>query len=67
MLFDLDLIERVYKKMQSELKLARSVVNRPLTLTEKILYTHLAHMPTGSCGHAGCNGADGAFAIHAGK
>ncbi len=45
MLFDLDLVKRVYQKMQKELKTVRSHVNKPLTLTEKILYTHLAHMP----------------------
>lgn len=40
MLFDLELVERVYKKMNEKLKSVRRVLGRPLTLTEKILYTH---------------------------
>ncbi len=45
MLFDLDLIQRVYAKQRKELEAARALLNRPLTLTEKILFTHLARMP----------------------
>ncbi|MCE5293145.1 MAG: aconitate hydratase [Chlamydiales bacterium] len=45
MLFDLDLIERVYKKQREDLARVRKLVNRPLTLTEKILFTHFAAMP----------------------
>src|SRR5689334_19281422 len=45
MLFDLDLIKRVYAKQQSDLGKVRSLLKRPLTLTEKILYTHLQSMP----------------------
>ncbi len=41
MLFDLDVIQKTYKKMRDELKCVRSLLQRPLTLTEKILYTHL--------------------------
>ncbi len=46
MLFDLDLIQRVYAKQQQDLTKIRAWINRPLTLTEKILYTHLARLPT---------------------
>ncbi len=45
MLFDLELIKRVYAKQQKELAQVRSLLKRPLTLTEKILYTHLQSMP----------------------
>ncbi len=41
MIFDLDLIERVYSRTPGRVKAARRVVGRPLTLTEKILYAHL--------------------------
>src|SRR6056297_2773453 len=41
MLFDLDLIKNVYASFEDKLKDARNTLNRPLTLTEKILYTHL--------------------------
>lgn len=45
MLFDLDLIQRVYATQKEALDRVRSWLNRPLTLTEKILFTHLSHMP----------------------
>ena len=41
MLFDLDLIRKVYASLPSKISKARSFVNRPLTLSEKILYSHL--------------------------
>ena len=41
MLFNLDLIQAVYAKIPSRVLAARKVFRRPLTLTEKILYTHL--------------------------
>ena len=41
MIFDLDLIERVYSRTPGRVKAARKVVGKPLTLTEKILYAHL--------------------------
>ena len=39
--FDLDMIKAVYDKLPSKIAQARAALNRPLTLTEKILYTHL--------------------------
>jgi aconitate hydratase len=42
MIQDLDVMKRVYENMASRLKTARGALNRPLTLTEKILYSHLA-------------------------
>ncbi|MCB0279648.1 MAG: aconitate hydratase [Calditrichaeota bacterium] len=41
MIFDLDMIKTYYSKMDSKIKKTRKAVNRPLTLTEKILYSHL--------------------------
>lgn len=41
MAFDLDLIKKVYAEMPAKIEAARQLINRPLTLTEKILYAHL--------------------------
>ncbi len=41
MLFDLELIEKVYRAMPEKINQARKFLNRPLTLSEKILYSHL--------------------------
>jgi len=40
MIFDLDMIERVYQRTPGRVRAARKHVGRPLTLTEKILYAH---------------------------
>ncbi len=42
MIFDLELIQKIYATFPSKIEAARKVIGRPLTLTEKILYTHLA-------------------------
>ena len=41
MAFDIEMIRKVYENFSSRLAVVRKVVNHPLTLTEKILYTHL--------------------------
>ncbi len=41
MAFDIEMIKNVYANMTSRVDKARELVGRPLTLTEKILYTHL--------------------------
>src|SRR5687768_939691 len=41
MVFDLDLIKKVYAAMPEKVAEARKLVGRPLTLAEKILYAHL--------------------------
>jgi aconitate hydratase len=41
MVFDLDMIKQVYDRFPARVAAARKAVNRPLTLTEKILYAHL--------------------------
>ncbi len=41
MAFDIDMIREVYKNLPSKVEAARKLIGRPLTLTEKILYSHL--------------------------
>ena len=41
MAFDIDMIKEVYAKMAKKVDAAREVVGKPLTLSEKILYSHL--------------------------
>lgn len=41
MAFDIEMIKKVYAEMPGKIAKAREVLQRPLTLTEKILYTHL--------------------------
>lgn len=41
MAFDLDMIKGVYARMQERVEAARKIVGKPLTLSEKILYSHL--------------------------
>ncbi|MFA5970949.1 MAG: aconitate hydratase [Lentimicrobiaceae bacterium] len=41
MLFDIELVRKVYSLLPSKIDKARKLVNRPLTLSEKILYSHL--------------------------
>ncbi|MEO5594436.1 MAG: aconitate hydratase [Chitinophagaceae bacterium] len=41
MVFDLDMIKKLYGSFAGRINAARKIVGRPLTLTEKILYAHL--------------------------
>jgi aconitate hydratase len=41
MLFDLELIKEVYSEFGDKLLIVRNKIDKPLTLAEKILYTHL--------------------------
>jgi aconitate hydratase len=41
MVFDLDLIKKVYAELPGKVAAARKLTGKPLTLTEKILYAHL--------------------------
>ena len=41
MAFDLDMIKKVYARLGGRVEAARKATGKPLTLTEKILYTHL--------------------------
>ncbi len=42
MAFDIEMIKRVYENFETKVNKARKFLNHPLTLTEKILYAHLA-------------------------
>jgi aconitate hydratase len=53
--FDLDLIKKTYQNLDAKVKAARQVVGKPLTLAEKILYSHLWD---GSASTAFARGAD---------
>ena len=47
MAFDIDMIKQVYARMDERVSAARKVLNKPMTLSEKILYSHLdAGLPT---------------------
>jgi len=41
MAFDIEMIKNTYSKMGERIEAARKVVGKPLSLTEKILYSHL--------------------------
>lgn len=41
MAFDIEMIRRVYSELPERIRKTRELLNRPLTLTEKILYSHL--------------------------
>ncbi len=54
MAFDLDLIQRVYSELPGKVAAARTLLGRPLTLAEKILYAHSYEKAT----HAYTRGKD---------
>ena len=41
MVFDLDMIKKVYRELPGRIARTRKVIKRPLTLTEKVLFAHL--------------------------
>lgn len=41
MAFDIDMVKKVYEQITERVDMAREVVGKPLTLSEKILYSHL--------------------------
>lgn len=41
MVFDLELVKKVYAELPGKVAAARKLIGKPLTLTEKILYAHL--------------------------
>lgn len=57
MVFDLDLIKKVYAAMPEKVAEARKLVGRPLTLAEKILYAHL-FVPAGKAYDRGVDYVD---------
>ncbi len=43
MVFDLEMIQKVYSDFSNKLDVVRDTLKRPLTLTEKILFSHLSN------------------------
>ena len=41
MIFDLEMIKKVYGTIKAKVDRAKQICNHPLTLSEKILYSHL--------------------------
>jgi len=50
MAFDIDLIQKVYEQLPGKVAVARKLLGRPLTLTEKILYAHTYEAPNRAYG-----------------
>ncbi len=46
MAFDIEMIKKVYALMGEKIDKARTIIGKPLTLSEKILYAHLAEETT---------------------
>ncbi len=46
MAFDIEMIKKVYAEMGAKVEKARTILDKPLTLTEKILYAHLSEDAT---------------------
>src|SRR6201992_2516762 len=46
MVFDLDLIKKLYAGLPAKIAAARTLTGKPLTLAEKILYAHIFETPT---------------------
>jgi len=53
MAFDIEMIKAVYSRYPERIAAARKVVNKPLTLSEKILYSHLTEGNTSSAHERG--------------
>jgi aconitate hydratase len=53
MAFDFEMIQSVYKNMAERVQAARETVGKPLSLTEKILYSHLDHKSEDVAYHKG--------------
>ncbi|MEN9281540.1 MAG: hypothetical protein RL594_475 [Bacteroidota bacterium] len=43
---DITMIERLYAALPGKVDAARGLLNRPLTLAEKVLYAHMAELPS---------------------
>ncbi|NOT51702.1 MAG: aconitate hydratase [Chitinophagaceae bacterium] len=58
MVFDLPLIKKLYSELPGKIAAARKLIGKPLTLTEKILYSHLHGSLPGSAYERGKNYVD---------
>src|SRR3954471_11400339 len=45
MAFDIDLIQKIYEQLPTKVSAARGLLGRPLTLAEKVLYSHTYEPP----------------------
>ena len=66
MVFDIEMIQQVYAALPEKIDEIKNKLQRPLTLTEKILYTHLfklCEFLARPRSNAGCNGTDGFVAV----
>ena len=45
MVFDIEMIKKVYSSLKDKVDITKKVCNHPLTLSEKILYSHLWNNP----------------------
>lgn len=57
MVFDLELIKKVYTEFEGKVTEAKKLLNRPMTFTEKVLYAHL-HQPTAAAFKRGSDYVD---------
>lgn len=79
MVYDLDMLKAFYASFEKKIGRVRAVLQRPLTLAEKILYTHLyddaqlknyergedyVNFPPRPRGYARRDGANGIVAIY---
>ncbi len=79
MVYDLTMLKTFYAAYSEKIERVRTILQRPMTLAEKILYAHLydgdkvkelqtgrrlCEFPSRPCGHAGCNGSNGLIAIY---
>lgn len=58
MAFDIEVIKSVYQRMPANVKAAREMLGRPLTLSEKILYNHLWEYPAAASFKRGADYVD---------
>ena len=71
MVYDLTMLKTFYALYERKIERIRTILQRPLTLAEKILYVHLYdeknvknYKRGEDCGYAGCNCADGFIAVY---
>lgn len=79
MVYDLAMLKAFYTLYEGKIERIRTILQRPLTLAEKILYAHLydeknvkdyktrrrlCELPARPCGYAGCNCTDGIITVY---
>ena len=78
MVYDLAMLKAFYTLYEGKIERIRTILQRPLTLAEKILYAHLYdeknvkdykrgedyELSARPCGYAGCNCTDGIITVY---